>query len=63
MDPDARPGCAALLQHALFQQDCFAERFLAELGEHVAREARDKPLLRSNREDAPRFYAGHVSTR
>ncbi|XP_014204517.1 cyclin-dependent kinase-like 1 [Copidosoma floridanum] len=45
MDPDTRPSCAQLLQHPFFMQDGFADKFLAELREHVARETEDNPLL------------------
>lgn len=45
MDPDSRPNCANLLQHQLFLQDGFAEKFLIELQSNVAKEAALNHLL------------------
>ncbi|XP_043280714.1 cyclin-dependent kinase-like 4 isoform X2 [Venturia canescens] len=39
MDPETRPSCVNLLQHSLFCQDSFAERFLQELQHNIAKEA------------------------
>lgn len=70
MDPETRPSCANLLQHPLFMQDCFADKFLAELREYVAKEAADNPLLQIRRDEerrlsvlsldetVPRIYSG-----
>ncbi|NXA11734.1 CDKL2 protein, partial [Sapayoa aenigma] len=41
MDPDKRPSCAELLQHDLFNEDGFAERFTQELNLKVQKDARD----------------------
>lgn len=46
-----RLTCALLLQHPLFMQDCFAEKFMAELREHVAKEAEENPLLQIRRDE------------
>ncbi|KAL7294339.1 hypothetical protein TKK_0012349 [Trichogramma kaykai] len=55
MDPDTRPNCAQLLQHPLFMQDNFAERFLVELRDYVAKEAAGNPLLQLRRVEERRF--------
>lgn len=44
-DPDDRPKCPALLQHSLFSQDGFADRFLDELQKIVAKETAMNPLV------------------
>ncbi|XP_043484240.1 cyclin-dependent kinase-like 4 [Leptopilina heterotoma] len=54
MDPEARPNCTNLLQHSLFQQDSFAEKFLVELQTNVAKEATMNHLL-MKREEARRL--------
>lgn len=43
-DPDVRPKCPTLLQHALFSQDGFANGFLDELQRLVAKESAMNPL-------------------
>ncbi|XP_058806186.1 cyclin-dependent kinase-like 1 isoform X2 [Phymastichus coffea] len=55
MDPDARPSCAQLAQHPLFMQDGFADKFLLELREQLAKEAAGKPLLRLRRDEERRL--------
>lgn len=39
MDPEMRPTCVNLLQHPLFCQDSFSERFLQELQQNITKEA------------------------
>lgn len=55
MDPDTRPSCANLLQHPLFMQDSFADKFVAELRENVAKENADNPLLQMRRDEERRL--------
>ncbi|CAG5092198.1 Similar to CDKL2: Cyclin-dependent kinase-like 2 (Homo sapiens) [Cotesia congregata] len=61
MDPETRLSCAQLLQHALFTQDNFTEKFLSELQVIIARE-NSKNLLqkrferRLTSEETPRSY-------
>ncbi|XP_016837136.1 cyclin-dependent kinase-like 1 [Nasonia vitripennis] len=55
MDPETRPSCANLLQHPLFMQDCFAEKFLLELRDYVAQEASENPLLQMRRDEERRL--------
>ncbi|XP_008550928.1 cyclin-dependent kinase-like 4 [Microplitis demolitor] len=62
MDPEIRPSCAQLLQHTLFTQDNFTEKFLMELQINIARE-NSKNLLHkrferrfTNNEETPRSY-------
>ncbi|XP_046748531.1 cyclin-dependent kinase-like 4 [Diprion similis] len=50
MDPDLRPSCATLLDHPMFTQDSFAERFLVELKEIIAKEIMDCPLTQQRLE-------------
>ncbi|KAG7209989.1 hypothetical protein KM043_011575 [Ampulex compressa] len=45
MDPDVRPKCSTLLQHSLFTQDGFAERFLGELQRWIIKESNMNPLI------------------
>ncbi|XP_033211667.1 cyclin-dependent kinase-like 4 [Belonocnema kinseyi] len=54
MDPDTRPSCSNLLQHPLFMQDNFADKFLIELHNNVAKEAALNHLI-LKREEARRL--------
>ncbi|XP_043262362.1 cyclin-dependent kinase-like 4 [Colletes gigas] len=45
MDPDVRPKCSMLLQHSLFTQNGFADKFLRELQICVAKESAMNPLI------------------
>lgn len=45
MDPDLRPGCSSLLQHPLFTQDNFSEKFSTELRIFIEKEAVANPLI------------------
>ncbi|KAK2588949.1 hypothetical protein KPH14_001804 [Odynerus spinipes] len=51
MDPDVRPKCSVLLQHPLFLQDNFAEKFLDELQRCVAKELSLNPLSRKKSQE------------
>ncbi|XP_015585976.1 cyclin-dependent kinase-like 2 isoform X2 [Cephus cinctus] len=45
MDPDLRPSCSNLLDHPLFTQDGFVERFLSELRYNISKEMALNPLM------------------
>ncbi|XP_076161644.1 cyclin-dependent kinase-like 4 [Ptiloglossa arizonensis] len=51
MDPDLRPNCATLLQHYLFVQHNFADKFLNELRVCVAKESAMNPLITKRAEE------------
>nr|XP_031833140.1 cyclin-dependent kinase-like 2 isoform X2 [Nomia melanderi] len=51
MDPDARPKCSSLLQHSLFMQNGFAEKFLVELQACLVKESAMNPLLSKKSEE------------
>lgn len=60
-DPDARPKCLALLQHPLFLQDGFADRFLDELRRTVAKESARNPLaIKRNSETSSRICRSSI---
>lgn len=51
MDPDARPNCSTLLDHFLFLQENFSEKFLKELKIYVAKESYLNPFSRKKIQD------------
>ncbi|XP_076640663.1 cyclin-dependent kinase-like 4 [Halictus rubicundus] len=51
MDPDLRPQCPTLLQHPLFQQNGFSQKFLVELQTCVAKENAANPLMAKRTEE------------
>lgn len=67
MDPDIRPSCSNLLQHPLFTQDNFAEKFLIDIQINIAKENARNPLIQkridsrklcnlNNTAETPRTY-------
>ncbi|XP_020285438.1 cyclin-dependent kinase-like 4 [Pseudomyrmex gracilis] len=55
-DPETRPRCSALLQHAFFAQDGFADKFSNELQQLVAKETAVNPLsVNKKRETSSRI--------
>lgn len=54
IDPDVRPKCLALLQHQLFSQDGFNDRFSIELQRLVAKESAINPLVSKKAENPTR---------
>jgi len=52
-DPNVRPKCPALLQHSLFSQDGFANEFLDELQQLVAKESTMNSLTFKRLETRP----------
>lgn len=55
-NPDLRPKCFSLLQHPLFLQDGFAEKFLDQLQRLIAKESAMNPLATKRMETSSRIY-------
>ncbi|XP_020706973.2 cyclin-dependent kinase-like 1 [Athalia rosae] len=50
MDPETRSSCTTLLDHPLFTQDHFSERFLSELQHIIAKEMMESPFTQQRLE-------------
>lgn len=59
-DSDARPKCVTLLQHSLFLQDGFTDRFLDELKRLVAKESAMNPLATRRTETSSRICRSSI---
>ncbi|KAF7390726.1 cyclin-dependent kinase-like 1 isoform X1 [Vespula maculifrons] len=57
MDPNTRPNCSALLDHFLFHQENFSEKFLEELKMYVAKESYLNSFSRKKIQDRKVFSA------
>lgn len=52
-NPELRPKCFTLLQHPLFSQDGFVDKFLDELQRLIAKETAMNPLVTKRTPTAP----------
>ncbi|XP_011150127.2 cyclin-dependent kinase-like 4 [Harpegnathos saltator] len=59
-NPELRPKCFTLLQHPLFSQDGFADKFLDELQRLVAKEAAMNPLAARRTDTPSRTYRSSI---
>lgn len=59
-NPELRPKCITLLQHPLFSQDGFVDKFLDELQLLIAKESAMNPLVTKRTAASSRIYRSSI---